>query len=1108
MNTDHSGPLGRVARAITDGQPVDWAGLLAAHPEHRSRLEKLRLIQSLADSQVLRILEATSEDLSPAPDGAFTWGPLRVIERIGEGSFGEVYRAFDPVLHRDVALKLQRTDRGPPAVAFPSHLDEARRLARVRHPNVLTVYGVEVHDDRAGMWTDFIRGETLEERIRQSGPLDLAEIGSIARDLCAALTAVHEAGIIHGDIKAANVMREGDGRIILMDFGAGSTGPPSLPADDVAAADGPSMASLIGTPMVMAPELLQGEPQSIQSDIYALGVLLYRLASGRYPIEARTAEDLMERHRANAIVPLRELRPDLPDLFVRAIERALSPEPGERHAGAREMGRFLSGALGETPLPERAGRANERLRNVARPETNFIGRTSELSEIRRLLASSTLVTIIGPGGMGKTRLALEAAEALADGFPDGAVWIELAPLSLAERVGHEVARGLGLHEEPSRSIEKILVEHLSARGLLLVLDNCEHVRAGCARLVTEIRGHCPNVHILATSREALRVPGEETFSIPPMRVPETRSSRDREGVEDLRITESEAVRLFIDRACRSRPGFTLTRANAPLVAEICRRLEGLPLAIELAAARVKVLGTEEIATRLRESFGVLATNRDSGLPHHATLTASIDWGHRLLTEPERILFRRLSVFSGRWTLETAGRVCADAGQPIATILGEPILDLLTNLVDRSMVVFDPPSGDREGSEADARAATYHMLEILRQFAFDALIASGEDEALRTRHLTYFHEMAEEAHGNLFGPDQEEWLERLALHHDNFRAALDWSKHERADADAGLRIAVILRRFWFVRGELTEGRGHLKDLLARPAGSLKNRNGALLAATTLAWAHGDTREAERLGGDALRAFREANDREGLSGTLTMMGTLISDMGDYDRARAMLDEALALRRELGNKSALASILCNLGVLCARMGDLRSAASHYEEAAALLEEMGDLPSLAIVVNNLSATARDLGDLPRARALADRCVPLLRASGNRRGLSQALLNLAKLEQAAGDLSHARELHIESLLVARDLDDLAETIAVLESFGELCVQQDECDRAARLFGAVEVLREMARIPLPGGARDPHADYVALARGNLGEGRFTAARAAGRTMNVDQAIALVLGDGS
>jgi predicted ATPase len=1103
MPTNPDDALKKAARAVTDGSPVDWESLSASNPALRSKLDKLRLIESLAAS-ARGAGDPLDRNVPPTPEFQFSWGGLQVLEKIGEGSFGEVYRAFDPILQREVALKLHRPGTDGADSEFAPHIEEARKLARVRHPNVLAVHGVEVHDGRAGMWTDFIRGSTLEERIGTGEPLGAEEIAWIARELCRALSAVHAVRIVHGDIKAANVMRDTDGRIILMDFGAGSYVPQTARGlngsqHGVPAGFGPSSSGrrLIGTPLVMAPELLDGVEPNVRTDLYALGVLLFRLATGRHPIEASTAEELVRLHLEGERIPLREIRPDLPDLFARSIERALSPDPEDRYADALEMESKLIAALGADP--ERTGAGESRgVRNRPRYPTRFIGREKELASVRRLIVESPFITLTGPGGAGKTRLAARVADEMAGGFPGGVCFASLAHMTPDSPLDAEIGRALGIREEPSSPLRETLVEKLAGVRSLLVLDNCEQILDPVRGFVAFLRSSCPGVQLIVTSRQALGLTGECVFAMPPMRLPRAADGGQSAGLE---ISDAEAVRLFLDRAVRSRPDFSLSASNAPHIASICRRLEGYPLAIELAAARVRALGTETIAARLDESFRIL-TSGDTETSRHSTIEASIDWSYRLLSASEQRLFHRLGVFAGPWPIEAAEAICADDPRNPGELDSEPILDLLSGLVEKSLVDFETPVEDH-GTPGDGAAPgppAYRMPEMIRQYASAALEQSDEAGVLRSRHLAYYHRFTEEIRHRIYEAEQDRLLQWVESQQDNYRAAIRWSMDPDGDIDAGLRIATIIRRFWFVRGYATEGRRILHELIATGRGAPRNRASAIISASGLAWASGDSVVSERLALQGLRILEEAGEIDGRIPALAMLGTIASDEGNYPKARGLLEEALELRRQVPEASSLASILCNLGVLCARQGDLRAAGLYYEEAYAAMVGQGDFASAATVLMNFSATARDLGDLSRAKELAQESIRIFRSSENRRGLPSAIMNLATVFQAEGDLKRTRELLLESLAGARAHEDRREIVDILEGVAQLWSLDGRFHAAAVLFGAADALREAVRQSLHPLGQAAHDAAVDRTRRALGEGRFVAAHARGRSMDFARAI--------
>ncbi len=479
---------------------------------------------------------------------------------------------------------------------------------------------------------------------------------------------------------------------------------------------------------------------------------------------------------------------------IRAIAQALGLSPAEVTLPGRSS---TPGGARASPDPEAAGAL--KALTASRPPTlpvsvtSFIGRTRELAEVKQRLSATRLLTLTGPGGCGKTRLALQAATDLADKFVDGVWFVELSTLSDPRLVPYLVATALGVREEPNRPLAVTLVDALHPRRLLLVLDSCEHLIAACAEFSHTLLHGCPQLRILATRREVLGVAGELAWRVPPLASPDPQRLL---SIEDL--VQYEAVQLFVERARTALLTFTLTNRNASVVAQVCYRLDGIPLAIELAAARVKVLAVEQIAARLDDRFHLLTGGGRMVLPRQQTLQAAMDWSYDLLSEPERRLWHRLSVFAGGWTLEAAEAVCAGVGFDVADVL-----DRLTSLVDKSLVNVEAPDGE----------ARYRLLETIRQYGLKKLERSGQAAVVRRQHLQWFVGLAERAEAELTGPDQGIWLERLETEYDNLWAVLEWSQTEAQGAEAGLRLAAALWRFWLVHGHLREGRRWLEAVLA-------------------------------------------------------------------------------------------------------------------------------------------------------------------------------------------------------------------------------------------------------------------------------------------------------
>jgi predicted ATPase/class 3 adenylate cyclase len=756
--------------------------------------------------------------------------------------------------------------------------------------------------------------------------------------------------------------------------------------------------------------------------------------------------------------------------------------------------------------------------------TSFIGREQELTELGRALRTTRLLTLTGTGGCGKTRLALQAAADAVAAYPDG-VWLaELASLTDPALVLPAVAAAIGVREEPGQPLLTTLLAALRARRLLLVLDNCEHLLDACARLADALLRSCPHVRILATSREALGISGEVARRVPSLAVP----SPDQLPPVD-RLTEYAAVQLFVERAVAVLPTFAVTNQNAPALAQLCWRLDGIPLALELAAARVRVVTVEQIASRLGDRFRLLTGGSRTALRRQQTLGAAIDWSHDLLTEPERVLFRRLAVFAGGWSLEAAEGVCGEAVE---------VLDLLTGLVDKSLVVAEGHSGEER----------YHLLETLRQYAGEKLLAAGEAELVRDRHRDWYLELAERAKPELIGPEQVTWLDRLEQERDNLRAALEWAV-ERGAADQALRLAAAVWRLWHVRDNPNEGWEWLLRVLAAPgaAGSTRARAEVLEGACELAWrAHGDESVVARLGEERLAIYRSLGDRRGTAWALCHLATHALNTGDTTRAEGLAAEALALTREADAPWVVAQVQEALGRAAAYRGDYPLARRRLEESVAIFRTLGDRRAIsnglqylrwltreqgddvatrtyasealtlarelrsnyhmASALYGLGQVARLEGDLARSRALFEECLALAREQGNRWMMGLLFLNLGRLAQLDGDVGRAEGLLRQSLAVFRDLGDQAGLSAAVGFLGVLAISRGAPRTAVRLSGAVAPGPALS-LPLTPADRRAYEESLAVARTALGEDAFAAARAEGQAMTLEQAVASALNDG-
>jgi len=678
--------------------------------------------------------------------------------------------------------------------------------------------------------------------------------------------------------------------------------------------------------------------------------------------------------------------------------------------------------------------------NLPQQLTSFVGREHDITEVTRLLADSRFLTLMGAGGSGKTRLALQAATLMLTDFPGGVWLVDLASLTASPLVPQAVASVIGVREEPGKSLVALLTEHLRDRQTLLVLDNCEHLIEACAMLVEHLLGSTTDLRILSTSREALCVAGETVWPVLPLPTPDP-----RQEIPPDRLEQFEAVRLFVERARARRPDFTITPDNAHWVAQLCHSLDGIPLAIELAAARIKVLTVEQIASRIGERFHLLTSDSRTALPRQQTLQALMDWSYDLLPESEQVLFRSVSVFVGGFTLEALSAVSDTESREYET------LDMLSRLVDKSLVLVEERNGE----------ARYRLLETIRHYAREKAQAAGEIPALQKLHRDYYLLLAGQSEDELLTERQSIWLERLEAEHDNLRAALRFSQTtEDSDAEeAGLCLAGSLVWFWYFRGYVTEGREWLETMLSQyPPSDTIIRAKALSAAGVLAFlqsdysrssAHleeglaiwkgledrrgtaftltflarvllrgGDVREARHLGEQSVALFRQLDDRWGLALALDLIGVCAQEEGDYTQAAAFHDESLALYRVLGHRWGVALELSNFGRVALQQGNYDLARARLEEALEMQREVGDKWIVAWTLHNLGDLARTEGDLERAGSHYQEALTLFRELSDRGGTAHTLQMLGRVAELGGDRGRAEALLSESEAMFRELKD------------------------------------------------------------------------------------------
>jgi predicted ATPase/DNA-binding SARP family transcriptional activator len=730
--------------------------------------------------------------------------------------------------------------------------------------------------------------------------------------------------------------------------------------------------------------------------------------------------------------------------------------------------------------------------NLPVPLSSFVGREREQRELRELLGTSRLVTLTGAGGCGKTRLAIRVATELAaaDRFQHGVWWVDLAALNDPALVTQAVATVFNLGEAQGAALLSALTNYLRAKELLLVMDNCEHLLGACAQLIGTLLSACPRLRVLATSREVLNISGETAWRVPSLAVP------DIVMLPPLaQLRQYDAIQLFVERATAVAANWRLVENAAP-AAQVCARLDGIPLAIELATARLKVLSAQEIAARLDDRFNLLTGGSRSALPRHQTLRATMDWSYDLLSDAERSLLRRLSVFASGFSLEAVEAVCAGeqggrgAGEisPLLPCSPAPLLDLLTSLIDKSLLVI----------ETRDTATRYRLLETVRQYAREKLAAANESAIYARRHRDWFLQVAEQADPKVRSREQIEWCARLELDMENFRAALTWSleQTERADAESALRLAGVLWWFWLIRGYWNEARTWFERTLGHCAIS-PARALPLIALGVMEYFVGKQNNSAALFAEGFALYREQGDKRGIAFAASLLG---STGHDPAKSSALFDEARATAQELNDAWLAARTDIGQGMFYAFQGEPARAGAFFESALVHARVAGDRWFIRNSLDYLGTAAFDLGDDDRAATLFAESLEVSRELGNKNGVALQLTKLGRVALRRRDYRQARALFAQALALRREMGNPRGVLECLWAFSAVAAAEQQSKRAARLLGAASALREMAS------AKDRRAyeDDVSAQRAQLGDVAFDKAWAEGHAMSLEQAVEYAL----
>ncbi len=1018
-------------------------------------------------------------------------GKYRLDARLASGGMGAVYRATQIALQRTVAVKVILSASAGIPIAVKRFQREALAVAQLKHPHIVAVhdYGVTAGIG-AYLVMEFIDGVSLREELNAPGGITLSAALEYTSQICAAVHAAHAAGLVHRDLKPENVILEtiGGERIAkVVDFGIARF------LDDGAGAATPLTGAfgLLGTPHYMSPEQAKGETAGPESDVYAIGCMLFEMVTGRTPFHGDSTHALLYQHVTARPPAPSSLARDIPPAIEAAILRALEKNPEDRFASAYELRHAIAGVTGEASLtmplrPSQAETAPRRAAGVAPNNlpgevTLFVGRERELAGLVDDLGSTRMLTISGPGGVGKTRCAMRLADRVRDGYPDGAWLVELAAINDPAVVADTVADVLGLRDDPGRTLSDVLGRTLKDRRTLLVLDNCEHVITACARLAETLLSACPNLTIVATSREPLGVSGETVWHLDPLPVPGSTAVRSLASA-----LECESVALFVDRARKSRPSFKLTDADVAAVVELCRRLDGVPLALELAAARVKVLSVQQIVERLA-GYRILSGGDRAGLPRQQTMQATMDWSYDLLTADEQRLLQRISVFAGNFTLDAAERVAA--GETMRT---DDVLDLLSSLVDKSLVMAD---------ERDDGIA-YRMLGMIREYSRARLEVSGDAPAIVERLVEWAIEYVERAFANFGGAGQDVWRSELAREHDNLLAALELAHAAFPESDRPLALAVGLGAYWETYGYwriAVQWYERLLGALPDCDGILRAR--ALFRMGSLAHRRAELARSRELFEMCLEHIRSTDRTQMIAETLSQLGLIASKTGDCERAIPLLTEALELHRTGGRAITIASALQSLGTATRTAGDNRAAEAWLEQSLDEFRRAKFSQGLAVVLMELASVRMVAGDLERARANAEESLAIAERDDYQAVYLAGCVVAGEILVRQRDSVGARARFGEALKGALELDAFEELAAALEGIAVVDAAEGRSDRALWLAGAAAAMRSVHDNPRSADPERVLETAIERAREAVGRAEADRLETDGAAASVDEVVA-------
>ena len=1016
-------------------------------------------------------------------------GSYEILQRLGAGGMGEVYRARDIRLDREVAIKTISLDHNSEPEALLRFEREARAACALNHPNIVTIYELGEASGTHYIAMELVDGATIRGLLSE-GPIPFRKAVAIAAQVADALAKAHEIGIVHRDLKPENLMVSSDGTTKVLDFGLAKLRVANQGRGSDASTTITQQGVVMGTVGYMSPEQTTGDELDFRSDQFSLGAVLYEMVTGIPAFQKKTyaettaaiLRDEPERFGARML--------QAPAPLVWIVERCLAKNPKERYASTRDLARDLAAVRDR--LADLPGRPSEpRPNNLPVQRTEFIGREQEAEALRLLLSrvDVRLVTLTGPGGIGKTRLALRVADEIAGQFSGGVCFVSLAAVSERGLIA-SIAQAVGLGETGNQSNQERLKEYLAGleQPMLLLLDNFEHL-VSAAEVVAELLTSGPKLKVVVTSQAPLHVYGEHEFPVPPLALPDLKSIPPLEVLSRL-----PAVALFVERARAVKHEFALTKEIAPVVAAICARLDGLPLAIELAAARIKMLSPAAMLTRLESRLNLLTGGARDLPTRQQTLRGTVDWSYGLLNTAEQTLFRRLSVFTGGCTLEAVEAVCDTKGD-----LGIDVLDGMASMVDKSLAQHV------EQVEAETR---FVMLSTLREYALERLAESHDEAATRRAHAAYYLVLAEE--GATESGTHPEWLDRFDAEHDNFRRALDYLI-KTGDAEWALRLGTALFRFWETREHLTEGRETIARLLALEGSTSrpKLRARLLFAGAVLAGEQGDYGNAHRLFEESLETCLELNDQRGVAVALNALAVNARDRGELDLASMLFERCIAIWRDLGDSADIGRALSNLANVMKFQGHYERASSLFDECLTMFRKAGDGAGVAWTLNYQGDVAREKSDFAAAHAFCEHSLAAFRQLRDGWGIASTLADIASLCSDQGNNAEARRLYGESIRMFQELGHKRGIARALECLASNAAAQSNARQALHLAGAAAALRQRLGAPLTPAEAPRLERALEFARRTLGSAAGLTAWMEGWEMPVEQAVQEGLnGDGA